>query len=72
MSKPVSAICKILKVNSKKLIKLRRKTCDQWDSLAHLEIVFIIEKYSKKKFSNKKLINLNKGMDIINSFKKCK
>tara|TARA_B000000460_G_C21278982_1_gene290855 strand:+ start:51 stop:260 length:210 start_codon:yes stop_codon:yes gene_type:complete len=68
MSKPVSAICKILKINSKKLIKLRRNTCEQWDSLAHLEIMFIIEKYSKKKISNKKLINLNKGIDVINSF----
>ena len=69
MSKPVSAICKVLKVNIKKLTKLRRNTCEQWDSLAHLEVMFIIEKYSKKKISNKKLINLNKGIDIINSFK---
>ena len=68
MSKPVSAICKILKINSKKLIKLRRNTCEQWDSLAHLEIMFFIEKNKKKKISNKKLINLNKGIDVINSF----
>ena len=68
MLKPIRAICKVLKVNNKKLIKLRRSTCEQWDSLAHLEIMFIIEKYSKKKISNKKLINLNKGIDVINSF----
>ena len=68
MSKPIRAICKVLKVNKKKLIKLRRNTCEQWDSLAHLEIMFIIEKYSKKKISSKKLSNINKGNDIINSF----
>ena len=49
MSNPVNEICKILKTSKKKLIKLKRKSCENWDSLAHLEIIFIIEKNSKKK-----------------------
>ena len=36
MSNSINEICKILKVNKKKLITLRRKTCEKWDSLAHL------------------------------------
>ena len=43
MSNPANEICKILKISKKKLIKLKRKSCENWDSLAHLEIIFIIE-----------------------------
>ena len=49
MSNSINEICKILKVNKRKLIKLKRKNCENWDSLAHLEIMFIVEKKSKKK-----------------------
>ena len=68
MSKSIKSICKILNVNKKKLIKLDRTTCEYWDSLAHLEIMFIIEKNSKKKIPAKKLNNINKGIDIIKLF----
>jgi len=37
--------------------------------LAHLEIIFIIEKNSKKKISATRLEKLNKGADIINLIK---
>jgi len=69
MLNSINEICKILKVNKKKLITLRRKKCEKWDSLAHLEIIFVIEKNSKKKISVNKLEKLNKGIDIINLFK---
>ena len=69
MSNSINEICKILKVNKKKLIKLKRKNCENWDSLAHLEIMFIVEKKSKKKISVNKLEKLNKGVDIINLIK---
>ena len=45
--KLIKSIFKILKVsNEKKLFKLYRKNYDKWDSLAHLEIMFIVEKKS--------------------------
>ena len=69
MSNSINEICKILKVNRKKLSTLRRKACEQWDSLAHLEIIFIIEKNSKRKISVNKLEKLNNGTDIINLLK---
>ena len=69
MSEEINKICKILKVNKKKLINIKRKSADQWDSLAHLEIIFIIEKYSKKKISYSKLGKINKGADILNLLK---
>ena len=69
MSNSINEICKILKVNKRKLIKLKRKNCENWDSLAHLEIMFIVEKKSKKKISVNKLEKLNKGVDIINLIK---
>ena len=69
MSNPLNEICKILKINKKKLIALKRKSCESWDSLAHLEITFIIEKNSKKKIPESKLEKLNKGIDIINLIK---
>ena len=69
MSKPLNEICKILKIDKKKLIKLKRKSCENWDSLAHLEITFIIEKNSKKKIPEIKLEKLHKGIDIINLIK---
>jgi acyl carrier protein len=69
MSNPVNEICKILKTRKKKLVKLKRKSCENWDSLAHLEIIFIIEKNSKKKISVSRLEKLNKGVDIINLIK---
>ena len=65
MSNSIESICKILKVNQKKLLKVNRKTSKYWDSLAHLEIMFIIEKNIKKKISAKILRNINKGIDII-------
>ena len=69
MSNSVNEICKILKISKKKLIELKRKSCENWDSLAHLEIIFIIEKNSKKKISVSRLEKLNKGVDIINLIK---
>ena len=55
MSNPVNEICKILKISKKRLIKLKRESCENWDSLAHLEITFIIEKNSKKKDSREQI-----------------
>jgi len=69
MSNPIKEICKILKIKEKELIKLKRKSCTNWDSLAHLEIIFIIEKKSKRKIAIDKLEQLNKGIDIINLIK---
>ena len=69
MSNPVNEICKILKISKKRLIKLKRKSCESWDSLAHLEIIFIIKKNSKKKIPVSKLVKLKNGIDIINLIK---
>ena len=41
MSKQINNICKILKVSKGNLKNLKRNNCDKWDSLAHLEIMFI-------------------------------
>ena len=49
--KLIKNILKILKIkNEKELIKIKRENFDKWDSLVHLQIIFLIEKNSKKIF----------------------
>ena len=44
-------ILKILKLkNLKQLALINRKKHDDWDSLSHLEIIFLLENNVKKKF----------------------
>ena len=47
------------------LKKVNRKNHDSWDSLAHLEIIFLLEKNLKKKYSINKLNRLSNGKDLI-------
>ena len=50
--KSIKKILKILKLKNKnQLLKLQRNKCETWDSLVHLEILFIIERSITKKIS---------------------
>ena len=62
----IKNIIKILKIkNEKELLKIRRKNFDKWDSLIHLQIIFLIEKNSTKKISINKLSKISSGKDLI-------
>tara|TARA_Y100000590_G_C14874179_1_gene696369 strand:+ start:135 stop:368 length:234 start_codon:yes stop_codon:yes gene_type:complete len=64
--KLIKNILKILKIkNQKNLIKTKRKNFDKWDSLIHLQIMFMIEKNVKKKISINKLNKISSGKDLI-------
>ena len=64
--KLIKDILKVLKLKNKnQLLKLERKKSENWDSLVHLEILFIIEKSMKKKISIKKLNKISKGKEIL-------
>ena len=65
-SKIIKNILKILSIKSEKdLIGLKKKTYDKWDSLTHLNIIFILEKNLKKKVLINKLNKIKTGKDII-------
>ena len=64
--KLIKYILKILKIkNEKELLKIRRKNFDKWDSLIHLQIIFLIEKNSTRKISINKLSKISSGKDLI-------
>ena len=64
--KAIKDIIKVLKLkNNNQLLKLQRSRSENWDSLVHLEILFIIEKNIKKKVSIKKLNKISNGKEIL-------
>ena len=64
--KLISKIIKILQIKSEKqLLKIKRRNHEDWDSLIHLNIIFLLEKNTKKKFSIVKLNQISNGRDII-------
>ena len=59
-------ILKILKIKTElRLKKIIRKNYDLWDSLVHLEIIFLLEKNLSKKYSTNKLNKISNGKDLI-------
>ncbi len=59
-------ILKILKIRTElQLKKIIRKNYDLWDSLVHLEIIFLLEKNLSKKYSTNKLNKISNGKDLI-------
>ena len=59
-------ILKILKIKTElQLKKIIRKNYDLWDSLVHLEIIFLLEKNLSKKYSTNKLNKISNGKDLI-------
>ena len=48
-----------------KLLRITRKNCDKWDSLTHLQIIFLLEKNIKKKISINKLNKISDVKEII-------
>ena len=62
----IKKISILLKLKSSyNLGKIKRSQHDIWDSLLHLQILFIIEKNIKRKISTSKLNKISKGKDII-------
>ena len=59
-------LLKIFKLKDKnKLLKINRKNFDKWDSLTHLQIIFLLEKNIKKKISIEKLNKVSSIKEII-------
>jgi acyl carrier protein len=59
-------ILKTLKCKTElQLNKVNRKNFDSWDSLAHLEIIFLLEKNLNKKYSINKLNKISNGKDLM-------
>ena len=51
--KIIRELLKIFKLKDKnKLLKINRKNFDKWDSLTHLQVIFLLEKNIKKKNPN--------------------
>ena len=64
--KIIRELLKIFKLkDKKKLLKINRKNFDKWDSLTHLQILFLLEKNVKKKISIEKLNKVSSVKDII-------
>ena len=62
----IKKILKILKLKTKsQLSNINRKYYENWDSLAHLEILFLLEKNSKKKVKIKSINKISKGIQIL-------
>ena len=59
-------ILKILKIRTElQLKRIIRKNYDLWDSLVHLEIIFLLEKNLSKKYSINKLNKISNGKDLM-------
>ena len=64
--KVIKELHKIFKLkDKKKLLKINRKNFDKWDSLTHLQILFLLEKNVKKKISIEKLNKISSVKEII-------
>ena len=64
--KLIKNLLKILKVkDKKKLLLIKRKNFDKWDSLTHLQVIFFLEKNIKKKIPIQKLNKISTGKELI-------
>ena len=65
--KLIKKIIKLLNIkNDNELKKIKKKEFDKWDSLTHLQIIFLLEKNLKKKKINiSKLNKISSGKEII-------
>ena len=64
--KLIKNLLKILKVKDKnKLLLIKRKNFDKWDSLTHLQVIFFLEKNIKKKIPIQKLNKISTGKELI-------
>ena len=64
--KLIKDLLKILKVkDKKKLLLIKRKNFDKWDSLTHLQVIFFLEKNIKKKIPIQKLNKISTGKELI-------
>ena len=64
--KVIKELHKIFKLKDKNiLLKINRKNFDKWDSLTHLQIIFLLEKNIKKKISIEKLNKVSSVKEII-------
>ena len=64
--KLIKKINKLLNIkNDNELKKIKKKEFDKWDSLTHLQIIFLLEKNLKKKINISILNKISSGKEII-------
>lgn len=62
----IKNIIKLLNIKKEEnLIKIKKKDSIKWDSLTHLQIIFLLEKNLKKKINISKLNKISSGKEII-------
>ena len=62
----LKVISKVMKISKKKITKdLRLGSIPEWDSLAHLNIYFELQKVFKKNMSIQKAANVKSGKDWV-------
>lgn len=62
----IKDILKIFKIkDEKKLIHINRKNFEKWDSLTHLQIIFLLEKNISKKIPIDKLNKISTGRELV-------
>ena len=64
--KLIKDLLKILKVkDKKKLLIIKRKNFDKWDSLTKIKVIIFLEKNIKKKIPIQKLNKISTGKELI-------
>ena len=64
-----NTICKVLSIKNNSRNNIQMKDVPNWDSLNHFNIISVIEKKYKKKFSSNQLLKLDSSFQILKAIK---
>ena len=64
-----NTICKVLSIKNNFKNNIQMKDVPNWDSLNHFNIISVIEKKYKKKFSSNQLLKLDSSYQILKAIK---
>ena len=64
-----NTICKVLSIKNNSRNNIQMKDVPNWDSLNHFNIISVIEKKYKKKFSSNQLLKLDSSYQILKAIK---
>ena len=65
-SRVLDILAPVLEIESDNVTPISRETCDSWDSLKHLEIIFALEDEFALKFSEEEIIYLDSSQQAVN------